>query len=344
MYVDDDMLDQLTDNKKAIITGITGQDGAYLAENLLLKGYKVIGARRRNTGQQNWRLDRLGITKDIEFVDFDLTEPYSAEQLLKEHQPDEFYNLAAQSFVALSFTQPHVTSHTNGLGVLHLLEAIRQKSPHTKFYQASTSEMFGKVRETPQSETTPFHPRSPYGVAKAYAHYMTVNYRESYDLFGCCGILFNHESPLRGGEFVTQKIVQGLINWQKTKEPVYLGNLDAKRDWGHAKDYVEAMRLMLNQDIAQDFVIATGVTHTIRDFIKKTLDCLEIRYEEKGHEFHTGTIPIIKTDKRFFRPAEVDVLIGDPTKAKSVLCWQPEYDLDTLIQDMIESEIKLNEK
>jgi GDPmannose 4,6-dehydratase len=331
--------------KKAIITGITGQDGAYLAKNLLSRGYKVIGARRRNTGQQNWRLKYLGIEDEIEMVDFDLTEPYSAENIISKYQPDEFYNLGAQSFVALSFTQPHVTTQTNANGVLHILEAIRQRSPHTKFYQASTSEMFGRVRETPQNELTPFHPRSPYGVAKAYAHYMTINYRESYDMFACCGILFNHESPLRGSEFVTQKIVKGLVEWVHTKQPVYLGNLDAKRDWGHAEDYVEAMRLILQQDKPEDFVISTGVTHTIRDFIEKCLKYLNIDFLQKEHEFFTpdGT-PIIKTAPEFFRPAEVDVLLGDCSKAKKILQWKPKYNLDTLIGDMIKSEEKVYEK
>jgi GDPmannose 4,6-dehydratase len=274
--------------KKAIITGITGQDGAYLAKNLLSRGYKVIGARRRNTGQQNWRLKYLGIEDEIEMVDFDLTEPYSAENIISKYQPDEFYNLGAQSFVALSFTQPHVTTQTNANGVLHILEAIRQRSPHTKFYQASTSEMFGRVRETPQNELTPFHPRSPYGVAKAYAHYMTVNYRES---------------------------------------------------------YVEAMRLILQQDKPEDFVISTGVTHTIRDFIEKCLKYLNIDFLQKEHEFFTpdGT-PIIKTAPEFFRPAEVDILLGDCSKAKKILQWKPKYNLDTLIGDMIKSEEKVYEK
>jgi GDPmannose 4,6-dehydratase len=324
----------------AIVTGITGQDGAYLAKNLLDKGYHVVGARRRNTGQQNWRLDYLGISDEIEFVDFDLTESYSAENIIDKYQPEEFYNLGAQSFVALSFKQPHVTTQANANGVLHILEAIRQRSPHTKFYQASTSEMFGKVRETPQNEMTPFHPRSPYGCAKAYSHYMTVNYRESYDIFGCCGILFNHESPLRGGEFVTQKAIKGLVNWIHTKKPVYMGNLEASRDWGHAEDYVEAMRLMLQQDKANDYVISTGKTHTIKEFITLALDYLNIKYYNDGHEFYEQDTdkPIILTDPQFFRPAEVDLLIGDCRKAKNELNWKPKHNLQSLIQDMIEAE------
>lgn len=324
----------------AIVTGITGQDGAYLAKNLLDKGYHVVGARRRNTGQQNWRLKYLGIEDEIEFADFDLTEPYSAENIIDKYQPEEFYNLGAQSFVALSFKQPHVTTQANANGVLHILEAIRQRSPHTKFYQASTSEMFGKVRETPQNEMTPFHPRSPYGCAKAYSHYMTVNYRESYDLFGCCGILFNHESPLRGGEFVTQKAIKGLVNWIHTKKPVYMGNLEASRDWGHAEDYVEAMRLMLQQDKANDYVISTGKTHTIKEFITLALDYLNIKYYNDGHEFYEQDTdkPIILTDPQFFRPAEVDLLIGDCRKAKNELNWKPKHNLQSLIQDMIEAE------
>ena len=324
----------------AIVTGITGQDGAYLAKNLLDKGYHVVGARRRNTGLQNWRLKYLGIEDEIEFVDFDLTESYSAENIIDKYQPEEFYNLGAQSFVALSFNQPHVTTQANANGVLHILEAIRQRSPHTKFYQASTSEMFGKVRETPQNEMTPFHPRSPYGCAKAYSHYMTINYRESYDLFGCCGILFNHESPLRGGEFVTQKAIKGLVNWIHTNKPVYMGNLEASRDWGHAEDYVEAMRLMLQQDKAEDYVISTGKTHTIKEFITLALDYLNIKYYNDGHEFYEqGTDkPIILTDPQFFRPAEVDLLIGDCRKAKNELNWKPKHNLQSLIQDMIEAE------
>ena len=264
--------------KKAIITGITGQDGCYLAKLLLSKGYKVYGAQRRNTGKRYWRLDELGITDQIEIVDIDLSEPYNIEKVIDKVQPDEFYNLAAQSFVGLSFEQPQVTTITNSLGVLNILEVIRNKYPDIKFYQASTSEMYGKVLESPQKETTRFYPRSPYGCAKAYSHYLTVNYRESYNLFTCSGILFNHESPMRGEEFVTRKITKGLVHWLKNGKPVELGNLDSKRDWGHAEDYVEAMWLMLQQDKPDDYVISTGKTYSIKDFIQKCLNKLEINF------------------------------------------------------------------
>jgi len=325
--------------KKAIITGITGQDGGYLGKLLLDKGYQVYGAQRRNTGKRYWRLDELGIRDDIEMVDIDLTEPFNISKLLDKVKPDEFYNLAAQSFVALSFEQPQVTTLTNSLGVLNILESIRNNHPEVKFYQASTSEMFGKVIETPQRETTRFYPRSPYGCAKAYSHYLTVNYRESYGLYACSGILFNHESPMRGEEFVTRKITKGLVEWIKTGKPVELGNLDSKRDWGHAEDYVEAMWLMLQQEQAEDYVIATGKTYTIRDFIIKSLDELEIEYNFDGNEVKdkTGNY-IIKTNPKYIRPAEVDLLVGDSTKAKQKLLWRPKHNLDTLIKDMIKAD------
>jgi len=327
--------------KKAIITGITGQDGGYLAKLLLSKGYKVYGAQRRNTGKRYWRLDELGIRDQIEIVDIDLTEPFNVSKLLDEIQPDEFYNLAAQSFVGLSFDQPQVTTHTNAIGVLNILEAIRHNHPKVKFYQASTSEMFGKVTETPQRETTRFYPRSPYGCAKAYSHYLTVNYRESYGLYACSGILFNHESPMRGEEFVTRKITKGLVHWLKNGKPVELGNLDSQRDWGHAEDYVEAMWLMLQQDKAEDYVISTGKTHTIKDFITKCLDILEITYYNEGNEFKDshGNY-IIKTNPKFLRPAEVDLLVGDSMKAREKLLWYPKNDLDKLIKDMIQADLK----
>ena len=327
--------------KKAIITGITGQDGGYLAKLLLSKGYKVYGAQRRNTGKRYWRLDEMGIRDDIEIVDIDLTEPYNISKLLDKIQPDEFYNLAAQSFVALSFEQPQVTTLTNANGVLNILEAIRHNHPSVKFYQASTSEMFGKVLETPQRETTRFWPRSPYGCAKAYAHHLTINYRESYNLYACSGILFNHESPMRGEEFVTRKITKGLVQWLKTGKPVELGNLDSKRDWGHAEDYVEAMWLMLQQDKADDYVIATGKTYSIKDFIVKCLNELEIIYLDNGHQFldESGNF-IIKTNPKFFRPAEVDLLVGDSTKAKEKLLWKPKHNLNSLIEDMLKADLK----
>jgi len=327
--------------KKAIITGITGQDGCYLAKLLLSKGYKVYGAQRRNTGKRYWRLDELNITDQIEFVDIDLGEPYNIEKVIDKVQPDEFYNLAAQSFVGLSFEQPQVTTITNSLGVLNILEVIRNKYPNIKFYQASTSEMYGKVTENPQKETTRFYPRSPYGCAKAYSHYLTVNYRESYNLFTCSGILFNHESPMRGEEFVTRKITKGLVHWLKNGKPVELGNLDSKRDWGHAEDYVEAMWLMLQQDKPEDYVIATGKTYSIKDFIQKCLNRLEINFYNNGDEFldNHGNY-IIKTNPKFVRPAEVDLLVGDSSKAKKELLWKPKHNLDSLIDDMIQADLK----
>ena len=327
---------------KAIITGITGQDGAYLAKLLLDKGYKVYGAQRRNTGKSYWRLDELGITNQIEFVDVDLMEPYNIERVLEKIEVDEFYNLAAQSFVALSFEQPQVTTLVNSLGVLNILEAIRHRFPHIKFYQASTSEMFGKVQETPQTEKTPFYPRSPYGVAKTYSHHLTVNYRESFKLFACSGILFNHESRFRGEEFVTRKITKGIVEYSKTGKPIELGNLDAKRDWGHAQDYVEAMWLMLQQDKPDDYVISTGQTHTVREFIRKCLDYMDIPYKEEGHEFFDARNNqiIVQTNPKFFRPAEVDLLIGDCTKAKEKLGWSPKHDLGDLIRDMIGGDLE----
>ena len=328
--------------KKAIITGITGQDGAYLSKLLLDKGYKVYGAQRRNTGLKHWRLDELGITDKIEFLDFDLGEPYNIEKTIDKVKPDEFYNLAAQSFVGLSFEQPQVTTIANALGVLNILEVIRNKYPKTKFYQASTSEMFGKVQETPQTETTRFYPRSPYGVAKCYSHYMTVNYRESYNLFACSGILFNHESPMRGEEFVTRKITKGLVEYTKTGKLLELGNIDTYRDWGHAEDYVEAMWLMLQQDEPDDYVISTGRTVSIKDFITLCLDELNIAYEFDGHEVmdkHTRE-HIIKTNPKFFRPAEVDLLVGDNTKARHKLMWRPKHTLESMVNDMIQEDLK----
>ena len=327
--------------KNALITGITGQDGGYLAELLLSKGYKVYGAQRRNTGKKHWRLDELNITDHIEFIDIDLSEPYNIEKVIDKAKPDEIYNLAAQSFVGLSFEQPQVTTISNSLGVLNILEVIRNKYPKIKFYQASTSEMFGKVTEIPQKETTRFYPRSPYGCAKAYSHYLTVNYRESYNLFACAGILFNHESPLRGEEFVTRKTTKGLVEWMKTGKVLELGNLESYRDWGHAEDYVEAMWLMLQQDQPDDYVIATGKTIQIKEFIIKCLEELKIKYEFKGHEvFDNKGNPIIKTNPKYFRPAEVDELIGDSAKARKKLSWNPKHTLATLVKDMISADLK----
>jgi len=327
--------------KKALITGVTGQDGGYLAKLLLSKGYKVYGAQRRNTGKRYWRLDELGITDQIEFVDIDLNEPYNIEKVIDKIKPDEFYNLAAQSFVGLSFEQPQVTTITNSLGVLNILEVIRNKHPNIKFYQASTSEMFGKVTEVPQKETTRFHPRSPYGCAKVYSHYLTINYRESYNLFACSGILFNHESPMRGEEFVTRKITKGLVEWIKKGTVLELGNLESYRDWGHAEDFVEAMWLMLQQDQPEDYVISTGQTIQIKDFIIRCLDELNIKFEFKGQEvFDDKGNYIIKTNPKFLRPAEVDLLVGDSTKAEKKLSWKPKHTLQTLVKDMLEADLK----
>ncbi len=326
--------------KNALITGITGQDGCYLAKLLLSKGYKVYGAQRRNTGRRHWRLDELGITDQIEFVDIDLSEPYNIEKVIDKVKPEEFYNLAAQSFVGLSFEQPQVTTIANSLGVLNMLEVIRNRYPEIKFYQASTSEMFGKVAEIPQKETTRFYPRSPYGCAKVYSHYLTINYRESYNLFACSGILFNHESPMRGEEFVTRKTTKGLVEWMKTGKVLELGNLESFRDWGHAEDYVEAMWLMLQQDQPDDYVIATGKSIQIKDFIKKCLEELKIEYVFKGHEVYDDKgNHIIKTNPKYFRPAEVDQLIGDSTKAKEKLLWEPKHTLETLVKEMIQADL-----
>ena len=327
--------------KKALITGVTGQDGGYLAKLLLSKEYKVYGAQRRNTGKRYWRLDELGITDQIVFVDIDLSEPYNIEKVIDKIKPDEFYNLAAQSFVGLSFEQPQVTTITNSLGVLNILEVIRNKHPNIKFYQASTSEMFGKVTEVPQKETTRFHPRSPYGCAKAYSHYLTINYRESYNLFACSGILFNHESPMRGEEFVTRKITKGLVEWTKKGTVLELGNLESYRDWGHAEDFVEAMWIMLQQDQPEVYVISTGQTTQIKDFIIRCLDELNIKYEFRGQEvFDDKGNYIIKTNPKFFRPAEVDLLVGDSTKAEKKLSWKPKHTLQTLVKDMLEADLK----
>lgn len=319
-----------SNGKRALVTGITGQDGAYLAKLLLDKGYKVYGAQRRNTGLQHWRLDRLGITDEVEFVDFELNEFSNIVRVLEQTAPDEVYNLAAQSFVHLSFEQPTYTSDTNYMGPSRLLEAIRMVCPEAKFYQAGTSEMFGKVREIPQSEGTPFYPRSPYGVAKLGAYWMTINYRESYDMFACNGILFNHESPLRGKEFVTRKLVHNLVKVKKGDlDYVEMGNMDAKRDWGHAADYVEGMYLMMQQVIADDFVLSMEETHTVEQFARTVCNALELNYDD-----------VIKINPKFFRPAEVDLLMGSSTKARVDLKWRPKYTFETLIEEMVTEELK----
>jgi GDPmannose 4,6-dehydratase len=337
--------------KKAIITGITGQDGAYLAQLLLEKGYAVYGTYRRSSSVNFWRIDELGISNhpDLHLLEYDLTDQSANIRLIGDIHPDEIYNLAAQSFVGVSFNQPIATAKITGLGALHLLEAIRIVDPKIRFYQASTSELFGKVCETPQNESTPFHPRSPYGVAKLFAHWITVNYRESYDIFGVSGILFNHESPLRGREFVTRKITDGIAKIKLGKLDVLeLGNLGAKRDWGYAKDYVEGMWRMLQLDRPDTFVLATGRTQTVRDFAHMACNAagIDVRWrgagqEESAVDTATGKT-IIRVNPAFYRPAEVDSLIGDAAKAKAELGWAPSTSLERLCRMMVEADLRRN--
>ena len=334
--------------KKALITGITGQDGSYLAKLLIEKGYRVYGLHRRSSTTNLWRLVNLEVENKIEILDGDLGDFSSIETALEESKPDEVYNLAAQSFVASSWKQPLYTADINGLGVLRILEAIRNVNSKIKFYQASSSEMFGKVREVPQKETTPFYPRSPYGVSKVFGYWTTVNYRESYNMFACNGILFNHESPLRGTEFVTRKITNGIAQIKKgLREFIELGNLNAKRDWGYAGDYVEAMWLMLQQENPDDYVIATGATHTVREFVELAFKeaGINIKWKdknlnEKGIDSKTGKI-LVKVNKNHFRPAEVDLLIGDSSKAERKLGWKPRTTLIELIRTMIEHDLSI---
>ena len=337
--------------KTAIITGITGQDGAYLAELLLDKGYSVYGTFRRTSSVMFWRIEELGIDRHPDFhrVEYDLTDMGSTIRLLEKAQPTEVYNLAAQSFVAVSFDQPVTTGQITGLGALHLLEAIRIVNPKIRFYQASTSEMFGKVQEVPQTEQTRFYPRSPYGVAKLYAHWMTINYRESFDIFGSSGILFNHESPLRGLEFVTRKITDGIAKIRLGKQDVLeLGNLDAKRDWGYAREYVEGMWRMLQADVPDTYVLATGRTETVRDFVRMACKAAEIDIafegegeQERGIDTATGRT-IVRVNPRFYRPAEVELLIGNPEKAKRKLGWEPKTTLEELCRMMVEADLIRN--
>ena len=335
---------------KALITGITGQDGAYLAKHLLDLGYQVFGAARRNSNYNTQRLQILGIEKDIKIREFELLEESNIRKVLEDVQPDEIYNLGAQSFVGASFETPIYTAEVTGLGVLRVLDAIRTIAPNSKFYQASSSEMFGKVLETPQNEETPFYPRSPYGVAKVYAHFITKNYRESYNIFGSCGILFNHESPLRGNEFVTKKIVKAIARIKKGKqEELILGNLDSKRDWGFAGDYVEAMHLMLQAKNADDYVISTGETHSVREFVELSLNVAGIDFEWKGEGVNTTAVSketgknIVICSKEFYRPAEVDLLLGDYSKAKKELGWKPKTTFNSLVQLMMEYEMNNND-
>jgi len=333
--------------KVALVTGIRGQDGAYLAKFLLEKGYEVWGADRRSGNSSNWRLKELGIEKDIKIIYMDLLEFTNIIRVIEKVKPDEVYNLAAQSFVGVSFEQPILTSEVDAIGVLRLLEAIRTVKPNIKFYQASTSEMFGKVQEIPQTEKTPFYPRSPYGVAKLFGHWITVNYREAFNIFACSGILFNHESPLRGVEFVTRKITYGLARIKYgLQNKLILGNLDAKRDWGYAPEYVEAMWLMLQQEKPDDYVIATGETHTVREFVEKAAEIagFNIKWEgegvnTKGIDKKTGKV-IVEVSPEFYRPAEVDILIGNPQKAKEKLGWEPKTKFEDLVRIMMEADLR----
>jgi GDPmannose 4,6-dehydratase len=338
--------------KKAIITGITGQDGAYLAELLLKKGYQVLGTYRRTSSVNFWRIEELGIQAhpNLQLIEYDLTDLGASIRLLQKTEATEIYNLAAQSFVGVSFEQPVTTAEITGVGPVNLLEAIRIVNPKIRFYQASTSEMFGKVQEIPQVESTPFYPRSPYGVAKLYAHWMTINYRESYDIFGCSGILFNHESPLRGREFVTRKITDSMAKIKMGKLDVLeLGNLDAKRDWGFAKEYVEGMWRMLQADKPDTYVLATNRTETVRDFVAMAAKAAGFQLDfngsaegEVGVDMRTGKT-LVRVNPRFYRPAEVELLIGDPAKAKRELGWAPSTTLEQLCQMMVEADIRRNE-
>ena len=338
--------------KRALITGITGQDGAYLAKLLIEKGYKVYGTVRRSTSEKFVNLKYLNIYDKIKFYDFDLLELSNIQNVIKETKPHEIYHLAAQSFVPTSFQVPIVTTDINSLGTLRILDSINSINNKIKFYQASTSEMFGKVQQIPQTEKTPFYPRSPYGVSKVFSHWITVNYRESYNIHASSGILFNHESPLRGGEFVTKKITSTLTRIKHgSKEILKVGNINAKRDWGYAGDYVYAMWLMLQQKKPDDYVIATGKTHSVREFINLTLKYLNFEYKWVGKGMNESVIDlkngksIIKIDKEFFRPAEVDLLIGNPGKAKRKLKWKPNTSLKKLVKLMVDydvSQIKKN--
>lgn len=343
-------------NKKALITGITGQDGSYLAELLLARGYEVHGLVRRTSAFNRNRIEHLYVDPHIRGCDLtlhygDLTDSSSVWHIIQKVKPDEIYNLGAQSHVGISFDMPEFTGDTIGLGTLRLLEAVRDLDFSVKFYQASSSEMFGKAKEIPQKETTAFYPRSPYGCAKVYAHWLTVNYRESYNIFACSGILFNHESPRRGENFVSRKITIGLANILRGKaDCLYLGNLDAKRDWGYAKEYVEAMWLMLQQEKPDDYVIATGETHSVRELVEQAAGNIgqDIEWQgkglqEQGIDKKTGKV-VVKIDERYFRPAEVDLLVGDATKAKEKLGWQPKTKFKDLVKLMMESELNPNLK
>ena len=338
--------------KTAVVTGVSGQDGAYLAQLLLDKGYRVFGTYRRTSSVNFWRIQELGISEhpNLHLVEYDLTDLGSSIRLLETAQADEVYNLAAQSFVGVSFDQPVTTAQITGVGALTLLEAIRMVNPRIRFYQASTSEMFGKVQAVPQVEETPFHPRSPYGVAKLFAHWITVNYRESYDIFGSSGILFNHESPLRGREFVTRKVTDSVAKISLGKLQVLeLGNLDAKRDWGYAKEYVDGMWRMLQADEPDTYVLATNRTETVRDFVEMAFKAVGTQIawrgsgiDEEGICAGSGKV-LVRINPRFYRPAEVELLIGDASKAKRKLGWEATTTLEQLCQMMIEADVRRNE-
>lgn len=353
-------------SKKALLTGVTGQDGAYLAELLLKKGYEVHGIKRRSSLFNTDRIDHLYEDPHVNDRHFvlhygDLTDSTNMIRIIQDVQPDEIYNLGAMSHVKVSFDTPEYTANADGIGTLRVLEAVRLLglTQKTRVYQASTSELYGLVQEVPQSERTPFYPRSPYGVAKLYGYWITVNYREAYNMYACNGILFNHESPLRGETFVTRKITRSVAQMSMgLADKLYMGNLDAKRDWGHAKDYVEAMWLMLQQDQPEDYVIATGITTTVRDFIKMAFEEVGVELEFKGEgidekgivksakdstHFKPGS-EVVLIDPKYFRPTEVELLVGDPTKANQQLGWKPKYSLDALVKEMVASDVELFKK
>lgn len=352
--------------KKALVTGVTGQDGAYLTELLLKKGYEVHGIKRRSSLFNTDRIDHLYQDPHVNDRNFmlhygDLTDSTNLIRIVQDVQPDEIYNLGAMSHVKVSFDTPEYTANADGIGTLRILEAVRllNLTKKTRIYQASTSELYGLVQAVPQSETTPFYPRSPYGVAKLYAYWITVNYREAYDMYACNGILFNHESPLRGETFVTRKITRAVAQMSLgLQDKLFVGNLDARRDWGHAKDYVEAMYLILQQDKAEDYVIATGITTTVRDFIKMSFAEIGVEIEFRGTGDQergfvlSSEIPetlavgkeVIAVDPAYYRPTEVELLIGDPTKSKTQLGWEPKYDLPALVKEMVAADIELFRK
>ena len=335
-------------SKTAVITGITGQDGGYMAKYLLELGYKVYGTFRRTSSINFWRLDELDIQshENFKLVDLDLTDPGNAIQMVSQLEPDEIYNLAAQSFVEVSFKQPTTTTDINAIGVLNLLEAIKLINPKIRFYQASTSELYGKVQAVPQTEETPFYPRSPYAVAKLYGHWITINYRESYDIFGCCGILFNHESPLRGKNFVTRKITDGVARIKAGKlDCIELGNIDAKRDWGFTGDYIKGMHGMMQAAEPDNFVLATGRTESVRSFVNLAFGAADITLDWQGtgvDETATNTSNgqvVVRINPEFYRPAEVELLLGDATKAKEVLGWEATTSLEEIATQMVEADI-----